>query len=98
MSYSDHATADYRLIILKALALEKDKTLNETLIEKELESFGHNKSRDFLRAQLKKLEDMGAIKLTEPGSVYVAELLRPGLDHVQLKLTLDGVLEPTFRG
>lgn len=98
MSYSEHATADFRLTILKALATEDDHRLNETLIEKILESFGHSKSRDYLRTQLKKLEDLGAVRLTEPGSVYVAELLRPGLDHVERRAFLEGVLKPSLGG
>ena len=98
MSYSEHATADFRLTILKALADEDDNRLNETLIEKILESFGHSKSRDYLRTQLNKLQDLGAIKVTEPGSVYVAELLRPGLDHVERRAFLEGVLKPSLGG
>ncbi|MCV0428852.1 MAG: hypothetical protein K5905_25640 [Roseibium sp.] len=98
MSYAEHATADYRLTILKALTEEDDNRLNETLIERVLETFGHTKSRDYLRTQLKKLEDLGAVKLTEPGSVYVAELLRPGLDHVERRSFLEGVLKPSIGG
>ncbi|MBO9419168.1 hypothetical protein J7481_06650 [Labrenzia sp. R4_2] len=95
MSYADHAASDCRLIILKALAQETDHRLNETLIQKILESFGHTKSRDYVRTQLNKLTELGAVRVSAAGSVQVAELLGPGLDHVERRALLDGVLKPS---
>jgi hypothetical protein len=95
MSYADHAAADCRLIILKALAGETDHRLNETLLQKILESFGHTKSRDYVRTQLNRLESLGAVRLSAAGSIVVAELLGPGLDHVERRALLDGVLKPS---
>lgn len=96
MSYADHAAADCRLIVLKALSAETDHRLNEVLIQKVLESFGHTKSRDYVRTQLNRLAGLGAIRVSVAGSVMVAELLAPGLDHVERRALLDGVLKPSL--
>ncbi|WP_153769243.1 hypothetical protein [Labrenzia sp. CE80] len=96
MSYAEHAAADCRLIILKALAKEADHRLNETMLSHVLETFGHSKSRDYIRTQLRQLEDLLAVRLTEAGSVLVAELMRSGLDHVERRAFLAGVLKPSL--
>ena len=98
MSYQKHLAEDVRLIILKQLADENDLRLNESILDKVLESFGHRKSRDYLRTQLKQLEELGAVRLTEAGSVLVAELLRPGQDHVDRRMFLEGVAQPSAEG
>ncbi|MEP3431767.1 MAG: hypothetical protein ABJN98_23990 [Roseibium sp.] len=96
MDYSEHSAQDCRLIILKALTKENDTRLNETIISHVLTTFGHTKTRDYIRTQLRKLEDLGAIKLVEAGSVLVAELKQPGLDHVERRSFLEGVLKPSI--
>lgn len=85
---------DARLIILKALNMQPGGQLNETLIDEALQSFGHNRTRDWVRQQLKWLADMGAVVLEEPGSVFVATLTRAGLDHIERKAFLEGVKIP----
>lgn len=98
MSYADVVAADCRLIILRKLAGEADNRLNETILVKVLETFGHTKSRDYVRQQIRKLEELNAVKVTEAGSVLVAELLRAGLDHVERRAFLVGVGRPSVEG
>ena len=98
MSYQEHIAEDVRLIVLRALEDETDLRLNERILERVLENFGHRKSREYLRTQLKKLEELGAVRLTEAGSVQVAELLRPGADHLARRLFLEGVARPSTEG
>lgn len=95
MSFSEHIAADCRLIILRALADETDHRLNETMIVRVLEAYGHRKSRDYVRTQLRRLADLDAVKITEAGSVYVVALRRAGLDHVERRAYLEGVGKPS---
>lgn len=98
MSYLDVVAEDCRLIILKELAKENDHRLNETILTRVLENFGHLKTRDYVRTQIRRLEELGAIGVKEVGSVLVAELRQPGLDHVQRRAFLEGVGRPSLEG
>jgi hypothetical protein len=60
-----------------------------------LETFGHRKSRDYLRDQLRWLEEMGAVTLTEAGTVLIAELTRRGRDHVERRVVIEGIARPS---
>ncbi|HOV02933.1 MAG TPA: hypothetical protein PLG99_00885 [Kaistiaceae bacterium] len=93
---SEIIAADVRLIILKALAAEVDYTLNETLLAAEMERFGHRKSRDYVRNELRFLEgEARAVTLTEAGTVLIATITRRGLDHVERRVVLEGVKRPS---
>ena len=94
-SYDQFMTEDARLTILKALAAENDLRLNERLIAANLDRFGHRRSREWVRTQMRKLEELGAVKLTEAGTVLIAELTRVGLDHVERRAFLEGVERPS---
>ncbi|MBD8890911.1 hypothetical protein [Roseibium litorale] len=96
--YRKEADANCRLVILRALADEADLTLNETLIESVLRTFGHTRSRDYIRAQIRKLEELGAVRVVEAGSVLVVQLRQPGLDHVERRAFLEGVGRPGLGG
>lgn len=95
MSYEDFATSDARLIILRELARQTGFTLNETLLVRVLDTFGHRRSREWVRTQLRKLAELGAIHLTEAGSVLIAEITAAGLDHVQRRSEIDGIAKPS---
>jgi hypothetical protein len=84
-----------RLVILKELAQQSDHRLNETLIGAVLDTFGHRRSRDWIRTQLRALADLGAITIDQPGSVMVAALTRAGLDHVERRAVIEGVARPS---
>lgn len=99
MNYEEHLTQDARLVILKELAEQAkrgDGRLNEVLLEKVLDVFGHRRSRDWIRNQLRKLEELGGVHLSEAGSVLVATLTRAGLDHVERRSFIEGVARPSL--
>lgn len=98
MEFAEHAAQDCRLIILKALADEHDHRLNENMIVPLLKTYGHTKSREYVRTQIRKLGELGAIAVTEAGTVLVAELKQPGLDHLERSAFLDGVRKPSLGG
>lgn len=98
MNYDEAMTRDARLVILKELAAQPDGRLNEALLEKVLDVFGHRRSREWIRTQLRKLEELGAVRLTEVGTVLVAAITRAGVDHVERRSFLDGVERPSLGG
>ena len=96
MSYRDAVDRDVRLIILRALAEEVDRSLNETLIRAQLDVFGHRRGRDYVRNQLRWLEnEAGAVSLREAGSVMIATLTQRGRDHVDLRIAIEGIDQPS---
>lgn len=94
--FNEHLTKDARLVILKELSKQTDNRLNEALLITVLDTFGHRRSRGWVRVQLRYLEDIGAVKITEAGSVFIAELRRAGQDHVDRRIELEGVARPSL--
>jgi hypothetical protein len=92
MSFSDYTARDARLRILSALSKEGDYTLNEHLISAYLSVYGHKRSLDWLRNQLRWLEDVGAVKLTDAEGHMIAKIRRKGLDHLEGRLLIEGIL------
>jgi hypothetical protein len=75
--------------------VQPDYRLNETLLSRVLETFGHRRSRDYLRDQLRWLEEIGAVTLAEAGTVLIAELSRRGRDHVERRVVIEGIARPS---
>jgi hypothetical protein len=94
--YDHFLTEDARLVIVKALAQESNVTLNETILTKILDTFGHNRSREWVRTQILKLQELGAVRVTEAGTVVIATLTQAGLDHVQRRSTIAGIAVPSL--
>lgn len=95
MSYEEHLAEDARLIILRELARMTDHTLNETILVKVLDTFGHRRSREWVRTQLNKLAELSAVTLQTAGSITIAKLTRAGLDHVERRSIIEGVARPS---
>jgi len=98
MSDEEIYAENVRLIILRELNGQTDHQVNETIMSKVLEEFGHRKTRDYIRTQFRKLEELGAIRIRVVNSVLVAQLLRPGLEHLQRRAFLEGVGRPSLEG
>jgi hypothetical protein len=84
-----------RLIILRELYAQGNYALNDSLLQSTLESFGISKSRDWIRDELRWLDDVGAIARTTQGTVVVARLLAKGIEHVERRLLIEGVKRPS---
>lgn len=93
--FDAYLTYDARLIILRELNRQTDGRLNEVLLTKTLDTFGHNRSREWVRTQLRKLAELGAVKVTEAGSIMVAAITRSGIDHVERRAIIEGVARPS---
>jgi hypothetical protein len=88
-------TEDARLVILKTLHGEVSNTLNEVLLLRALETFGHYQTREFVRTQIRALAGLGAVTVTEAGTVLIARITRFGIDHVERRAVIDGVRRPS---
>ena len=94
----DLIAKDARLCILKELAGQVDGRLNEVTLMRMLDAFGIRRSREWVRTQLRALEELGAVTVDEVGSVMVAALTRLGRDHVDRRIIIDGISRPSDDG
>lgn len=95
MSYQDAIAADARLCILRELAVQVDGRLNELALMRVLDAFGIRRTREWVRTQLRALDQLGAVRATEMGTVLVAALTKLGRDHVERRAVIDGVARPS---
>lgn len=84
-----------RLIILKELADQVNGRSTETMLTHVLDAFAIPASRDYVRSQIRKLQEVGGVTFQEIGSVMIAEITRAGSDHVQRRCILEGVRRPS---
>lgn len=96
--YNEFVNEDARLTVLKELTQQVDGRLNEKILIQVLDTFGHNKSREWLRTQLNKMADLGAIRIHKAGTVFVAEITRAGVDHVERRSVIEGIAKPSLGG
>lgn len=95
MSYADLLTADARLVILKELAAQVDGRSNEVVLQRVLDVFAIRRPRDWVRTQLRALDQLGAIHVTEAGTVMIASLTKLGRDHVERRQVVEGISRPS---
>jgi len=95
MSYDDKVAEDGRLVILKELASQVDGRLNEVTLMRVLDTFAIKRSREWVRTQLRKLNELEAIRVSEAGTVMIAQLTTLGRNHVERREVIDGVSRPS---
>lgn len=93
---SDIQSQHGRLIILRALAREPGQTGNSSLLADELAAFGIARPREWVHAQIDFLAQSEAITVSQAGSVRICMLRQRGLDHVERRITIDGVKRPAL--
>lgn len=86
---------DACLVILRELADQTNGSLNDSMLTEVCKAFGHDRSRDWVRARIRRLQEVGAVRLQEAGSVLIATIIQPGEDHVRGRIILDGVKRPS---
>lgn len=99
MNYDQKCQEDARLAILAELAEQRDARLNSRNLAVVVDQVVRNRPREWLEAQLRWLDSMGAIHLEEGnlpglGPVHFATLTRSGRDHVERRQFLPGVTVP----
>lgn len=90
--------AEARLIVLRTLAEQPDGRLNSELLRAALEAFGIQRTRAWVHDELSYLASMGAVAVTEAGSVRVAGLLAKGQQHLDRQIVIEGVKRPSRPG
>ena len=95
MNFRETQNADARLVILKTLATEIDYSLNDNLLSVALEAYGHRRPREYVRDQLRWLEQMGAVTVLEAGTVLVGTITQRGRDHVEFRAVIEGIRRPS---
>ena len=91
MSLDQIIREEARLIILRELSEQANYSLGETLLQAVLEQFAISRSREWIREELRCLAELGAVTLSQAGSVTVARLTDKGADHVAGRLRIEGV-------
>lgn len=94
-SWDDKNAEDGRLVILKELAAQVDGRLNEVSLQRVLEVFAITRSREWVRTQMRKLAELEAIRITEIGTVMVAQIRTLGRNHVERRERIEGVTRPS---
>ena len=92
--YRKFVAEDIRRIVLEELARQPGYRLNDDLLLRVLETYGHVKPRDYLRAELDWLDKARAVALAEVGGIVIAELTERGLEHVERRKLIAGVARP----
>lgn len=95
MNWSDKTAEDARLVILKELAVQVDGRLNEVSIERLLDAFAIRRSREWIRTQLRKLAELEAVRVSEAGTVMIAQIRTLGRNHVERREVIEGVTRPS---
>tara|TARA_R110000787_G_scaffold211281_7_gene321170 strand:+ start:5486 stop:5776 length:291 start_codon:yes stop_codon:yes gene_type:complete len=94
MLYKEHENQHLRLTILRTLKVDTDYQINESLLRDAIKVYGFGPSRDALRVQLRWLEEMGMVEITDLGALLVARLTERGADVAIGAATVDGVKRP----
>ena len=91
---ADAIAHDARLAILQELARQVDGQLNDGTLTRVLDVIGIRRSRDWVKTQLRALEQLDAVSLTETSGMLIAELREAGRDHVDRRGLIEGVSRP----
>ncbi|ETR79274.1 hypothetical protein X566_01340 [Afipia sp. P52-10] len=88
---SDIIREHARLIILRSLYDETNYSSNDSALRDQLEMYGINKSRDWVKNELAYLEEMGALRRDIQGTAVIVHMRPAGIEHVERRLVLQGV-------
>ena len=93
-SFSEHVTADRRLVVLRLLEQAPDYRGNAFLLQRALDGFGHAVGMDRLGTDLAWLAEQDLVKVEQVGGVSFAGLSLGGLDVAKGRATVPGVARP----
>jgi len=92
---SEAIAREARLAILRALAEQADGRLSDLLLKRVLDLYGYRRDRDWIRTQMRKLSDLGAVSLNETEGGLLARIEGPGRDHLEERSVIEGVMRPS---
>lgn len=98
-SYQDFVAEDRRLALLRFLASDPDYAMNDSLMQRALESIGHGVSRDVVRGDFAWLSEQRLVTVeVVMEKIHVAKATGRGLDVAAGRATVPGVSRPGPEG
>ncbi|MGD9610472.1 MAG: ArsR family transcriptional regulator [Desulfovibrionaceae bacterium] len=97
MDFSDLLAQDRRLVILRFLLEDQDRTLNTSILQDALDQIGHGCSRDCVETECAWLAEQRLVQIDRVGPVTVVTLTGRGQDVAEGKATVPGVKRPRAR-
>lgn len=94
MAFKQLEQADRRLVLLRQLADDADYCINSSILQKALEMYGHNISRDRLHTDIAWLAEQDLVTYEPLSSVLVVKITQRGLDAARGNSTVPGVARP----
>lgn len=92
---SDIIRQEARLIVLKELAKQSNYSLNDAILQDVLQTFGIAKPREWVREELRWLEEIGAVTIAHFGSAVIATMTDKGADHVARRTVIQDIKRPS---
>lgn len=99
IDYAKKFREDGRLVILKALAEQSNDTLASNVLQDiVLPVFGIRQNRAWVHQQMDYLANLGAIAVTDAGTIKLGTLTVIGKRHLDRDDILQGVTRPSMKG
>lgn len=96
MSGEDAITQEARLIILRELHRQSNRSMTSGAMQKYLrDGWMINRSRGWVEDQYEFLAERQAVRITPAGSVKIATLSPRGLEHLALQAFISGIDSPS---
>lgn len=95
-SYAEFTAEDARLVVLRELYMQTDGSLNDVVLHEVLNSYGHNKPREWVRNLLRDMEQLEAVQNRQAGSVMIATITKAGVEHVLRRRHIEGIKQPAL--
>lgn len=87
-----------RLTVLKELKRQPNRAISSEAMRRFLLDFLLiDKPREWVEIQFRFLEAVGAVNVTEAGTVRIAQLTERGDLHLSSRIVIDGILPPSAR-
>ena len=97
-SYQQLITQDRRLVVLRALAEDAGYSHNESILQTILKLYGHQISRDQVRALIGWLAEQDLVSVDKVGDLMIAKLTERGADVADGSAVVAGVKRPAPKG
>lgn len=90
----ERLTEDHRLVILRVLAEMPASRSNSSVLANVLHAWGHAVTRDYVKTQLRWLEEQGLLTVEDMEGALVATLTERGHEAATGMARVDGVAKP----
>lgn len=93
-AFQDRLNEQQRILILQLLNEDSDYELNNQLLQKGLEMFGHNISLDKVNTEVAWLEEQGCVTTEGVGAMTLVTLTAKGIDVAMSRSHVPGIDRP----